>query len=260
AELDLARPGTLAAAVRALAPRLVVNAGAYTAVDAAESDAETARRVNVEAPGVLAAEAARLDAPIVHFSTDFVFDGARGEPYAEGDETAPLGVYGRTKRDGERAVAEAGGAHLVLRTSWVYGMRGRNFLLTVLRLAAERGEVRVVDDQRGAPTWSRMAAEGTAAVLARCAVPGGFALPEGRGGVYHLSAAGETTWCGFARRLLALSPDPAARAAQVVPIATAEYPTPARRPGYSVLSGRRLRAHFGVALPPWEEQLALCMA
>jgi len=261
AELDLAEPDALRAAVRRIRPRLVVNAGAYTAVDAAEGDAERAALVNHTAPGVLAEAAAEAGALMVHYSTDYVFDGSGTRPYREDDEPSPLGVYGRTKLAGERAVAAAGGAHLVFRTSWVYGGRGRNFLLTVLRLAREREELRIVADQRGAPTWSRMVAQGTAAAVAGLRRGGGFVLPDGAEGVYHMTAAGETTWHGFAEAALRLDPDRAGhRASRVAPISSAEYPTPARRPAYSVLDNGRLARVLGVALPEWEEQLRLCLA
>jgi dTDP-4-dehydrorhamnose reductase len=258
-EMDLARPESLRPVVRDLRPALVVNAGAFTAVDAAEADGETARRVNALAPAVLGEEARSLGALMVHFSTDYVFDGSAAAPYRENDPAGPLGVYGATKLEGERAVAAAGGEHLVLRTAWVYGLRGRNFLRTMLRLAGERDELRVVDDQHGSPTWSRMLAEATAAVLARCASDGGFRLPAGTGGVYHAAAAGETTWCGFARAIVEGTAEGRGRAVEVVPIATADYPTPARRPERSTLDCARLARDFGVALPPWREQLRLCL-
>ncbi len=261
AELNLLHPDGVRAAFRALAPAAVVNAAAYTAVDRAEAEPEAAEAVNATAPGVLAREAARAGALMVHLSTDYVFDGTATSPYAEDAATAPLGVYGRTKLAGERAVAQAGGPHLVFRTSWVYGLRGANFLRTMLRLAREREELRVVDDQRGAPTWSRMVAQGIAAVLAGARGEAGFAVPPEHWGVHHLAAAGETTWHGFARALLERDP---ARAEQrcraVTPISTAEYPTPARRPAYSVLGCERAARAFGVALPDWRAQLDLCLA
>jgi dTDP-4-dehydrorhamnose reductase len=209
---------------------------------------------------VLAEEAARAGVPLVHFSTDYVFDGSKASPYTEDDPTAPLGVYGRTKREGEEAVAAAGGAHLVLRTSWVYGTRGHNFLRTMLRLAHEREELRVVADQVGAPTWSRMLAEATAAIVAPLRAGGGWEIPDGQSGTYHLAARGETSWHGFAEAILALDPDRAGqRARRVVPIATEEYPAPAPRPRYSVLDSGRAGRAFGVALPEWREQLRLCL-
>lgn len=260
AVLDLGDEGSIRRAFRDAAPALVVNAGAHTAVDRAEGEPELARALNATAPGILAEEAARAGVPLVHFSTDYVFDGSRGAPYTEDDPTAPLGVYGRTKREGEEAVAAAGGAHLVLRTSWVYGTRGHNFLRTMLRLARERDELRVVADQVGAPTWSRMLAEATAAIVAPFRAGSGWEIPAEVSGIYHLTARGETSWHGFAEAILALDPGRAEqRARRVVPIATAEYPTPAPRPPYSVLSTAKAERVFGVALPEWREQLELCM-
>lgn len=260
ASLDLANPRSIRDVIREVAPALVVNAGAYTAVDRAETEPERARAINGVAPRVLAEQAARLAAPIVHFSTDYVFDGTKGVPYVEDDATCPVSVYGRTKREGEEAIVSAGGAHLVFRTSWVYGMRGNNFLRTMLRLARERDELRVVDDQVGAPTWSRMLAEATACIVAGLRTPRGFEVPRVACGIYHLSAAGTTSWCGFARAILAADPRRAEQRCQrLVPIATEEYPVPAQRPRYSVLDGGRVARTFGVALPDWQRQLALCM-
>lgn len=254
--LPLDDPAALRDAVRALAPDVIVNAGAYTAVDRAEQEPELAGRVNAAAPEVLAREAARTGGLLVHYSTDYVFDGGGRAPYAESDPCRPLGVYGRTKHAGEQAVQASGARHLVLRTSWVYGMRGGNFLRTILRLAREREELRIVDDQVGAPTWSRMLAEGTAAILARVAAAGG----DGPWGVYHLAAGGETSWHGFARAIVELDPARHEQACRrVLPIPTREYPTPAARPAYSVLDGSRAAAAFGVRLPHWREQLVMAM-
>jgi dTDP-4-dehydrorhamnose reductase len=222
---------------------------------------DAARAVNVHAPEVLAGEAARGRALMVHFSTDYVFDGRMGIPYAEGDVPTPLNAYGRSKLEGEEAVAAAGGAHLVFRTSWVYGLRGRNFLRTIQRLAGERDVLRVVDDQVGAPTWSRMIADAVAVVLGRLAALGrGFAGEGGPWGTYHLSAGGETTWHGFAEAILSSLPGLAAPAPRIVPVSTAEYGAAAVRPRYSVLDCRRAAATFGVRLPDWREQLALVVA
>lgn len=251
--LDLADADRIRALVREAKPAVIVNPAAYTAVDKAESEPELALAINGTAPGILAEEAKRLGALLVHYSTDYVFDGAQAEPYAEDAPTAPLGVYGKSKLAGERAVQAAGCRHLIFRTCWVYGLRGHNFLRTMLRLAGERDELRVVADQHGAPTWSRQIAEATALALARHA---------GQQGIYHLAAAGATTWHGFASALLA-----AAHARGMIPrlpavqaIMTAEYPTPARRPAHSLLAGTRLAADFGLALPTWETQLQLCLA
>jgi len=243
--LDLADAGALRARVRAARPDVIVNAAAYTAVDRAESEPAAAFAVNAAAPGVLAEEAKRLGAILVHYSTDYVFDGQKAAPYVEDDPPRPLGVYGRSKLDGERAIRASGCRHLILRTSWVYAGRGRNFLLTMLRLAAERPELRVVDDQRGAPTWARDIAVATARLLAD--------PPEG---LFHLTASGATTWYGFACAIL----QGAGLATPVRPIASSEYPTPARRPANSVLDSGRLRAAAGIVMPAWEEGLAGCLA
>ncbi len=261
AEADLTDADAIRAAVRAARPALVVNAAAHTAVDAAERERDTAFRVNADAPGVLAEEAARLGAPIVHYSTDYVFDGAKRTPYVEDDAVAPQGAYGESKLAGERAVAAANPAHLVLRTSWVYASRGRNFLLTMLRLAHEREELRVVADQHGVPTPARLLADVTAAVLARAATADGFVLPPALAGTYHVAARGATTWHGFAEAIVALDPRRAAqRCRAVVPIATADFPTPARRPAYSVLDPSRLERAFALRMPEWRAQLELVMA
>ncbi len=255
AALDLADPAAIRDACRSLAPGLIVNAAAYTAVDRAETEPGLAEAVNGRAPGILAAEARRLDAVLVHYSTDYVFDGASRRPYREEDPAAPLNAYGRSKLSGERAIAGSGCKHLVFRTSWVYGPRGRNFLATMLALAAVREEVRVVDDQRGAPTSSLFLAEATARAL-RAIPAAGVAS-----GIYHLSAAGETTWAGFARAIFArAAARPGFRAPRVVPIPSSEYPTPARRPRYSVLSHRKFAAAFGFAPGSWEAQLDACFA
>lgn len=256
-ELNLADAEAIRQAVREVGPDLIVNAAAYTAVDKAEEERERAFAVNGVAPGVLAEEAKRLGAAIVHYSTDYVFDGGKGAPYEEIDAPHPRSVYGESKLAGEKAVAASGAAHLILRTSWVYGLRGKNFLRTIQRLAAEREELRVVDDQVGAPTWSRAIAEATAAVLAQClhkdSVSG---LLHDRGGLYHLSCAGQTSWFGFASAIVAGLPKPP----RMTPIATAEYPLPAPRPAYSVLANAKLARAFGVALPEWSAALRLCLA
>ena len=241
AQLDLADTPRLIAAVRAMQPDAIVNAAAYTAVDKAETEREAAFAVNAMAPRVLAQEARRAGALLVHYSTDYVFDGGKATPYLEHDPTGPVSVYGESKLAGEQAIAASGCRHLILRTSWVYGPRGRNFLLTMLRLARERPELRVVDDQVGAPTSSLEIARATATLLAKGAL-----------GLYHMTAAGETSWCGFARAILAR----AGLATPVVAIRTADYPTPAKRPRNSRLDCSRLRADHGVALAPWEDALA----
>jgi dTDP-4-dehydrorhamnose reductase len=250
AKLDLADPDSIVAAVRGARPALIVNAAAYTAVDRAEKERELAYAVNARAPGILAEEAKRIGAVLIHYSTDYVFDGAAKTPYDEGAPTAPLNVYGASKLEGEQAIGESGARAVVLRTSWVYGSRGTNFLLTMRRLAAEREELRVVDDQTGVPNWSRVLAEATSAIVA--AGPG--ELGE-RSGVYHLSSGGSATWFEFARAIIGEVPRP-----RVVPIPTSEYPTPARRPAYGVLATARFEKTFGFALPHWREALERCVA
>jgi dTDP-4-dehydrorhamnose reductase len=262
ATLDLASPDALRAFVRAERPQLIVNAAAYTAVDRAESEPEAARAVNALAPAVLAEEARRLGALLVHYSTDYVFDGTRSTPYVEDDAAHPLGAYGRTKLEGEQAIAASGCRHLVLRTSWVYAPRGKNFLLTMLQLAGTREEVRVVDDQVGAPTSSLQLARATLAILAGGA-PGplpaaGLEHAAACSGLYHATAAGAVSWHGFAaaifERWTALSPQPF-RAPRLVAIASRDYPTPTARPANSRLDCSRLAGTFGVRMEPWEEGL-----
>ena len=255
-QLDLTNPSDLVAQLRQRRPALVVNPAAYTAVDRAEQEESLALAINAQAPGVLAEECGRLGIPLVHYSTDYVFDGSSQTPYREGDPPCPLGAYGRTKLAGEQAVAAGNGQWLVLRTAWVYGRRGRNFLLTMERLAKERDTLRVVDDQRGAPTWSRLIAEATAAILARCRTSQGrFAIAD-YNGLYHLTASGETSWYGFAQAIFELGSSPRP---QIIPITTADYPTTAARPSYSVLDNQRLYQTFGLILPDWRESLALAM-
>jgi dTDP-4-dehydrorhamnose reductase len=251
-KLDLADPDRLRAALRDIKPALIVNPAAYTAVDQAESEPELAQAINGAAPGLLAEEAKRLGALLVHYSTDYVFDGAKSAPYTEDDPTAPLGAYGRSKRAGEQAIAASGCRHLIFRTCWVYGARGRNFLRTMLRLARERDELSVVDDQHGAPTWSRLIAETTALALARHA---------GQQGIYHLAAAGATSWHGFATAIVAEARARGIldRATPVRRITSADFPTPVRRPANSRLDCGRLHADFGLRPPDWETQLRLCL-
>ena len=255
--LDLSQPDRLRETVRAIAPEAIVNAAAYTAVDRAESEPELAQAINAIAPGILAEEAQRLDAVLVHYSTDYVFDGTKADPYVESDPTNPLSVYGRTKLAGERAIGASGCRHVTLRTSWVYGTRGNNFLLTMLRLARERRQLRVVDDQVGAPTWSREIAQATAALLARPEL-----AARGADGLYHLTASGATSWYGFARAIFdsremaRIGVEPPA----VEAIPTSAYPTPARRPANSRLDCARVNDRAGIRLATWEAALAQCLA
>ena len=254
ARMDLSDLDQVRDVVRAVRPGLIVNPAAYTAVDKAESEPELAHRVNAEAPAVMAAEARLLGAAMVHYSTDYVFDGSKQGAYVETDPTNPINVYGRSKLAGEQAIAAAGIPHLILRTSWVYGMRGKNFLLTMLRLARERDELRVVADQHGAPTWSRTIADTTAMLLAqaRC---GGAQWWESNSGIYHLSAQGQTTWHGFTEAIVAA----AALECSILPITSAEYPVPARRPVNSVMSSAKLMRDLS-SLPDWHHALKLCLA
>lgn len=263
ADCDLDDPDGAAAAVRAAAPAIVVNAAAYTAVDRAEQDAAACERANAAAPGRMAAAAAAVGAPFVHYSTDYVFDGSKDGAYVEDDVPNPMGVYGRTKLDGERQVVAANPAAVVFRTSWVYGARGQNFARTMLRLARERDELRVVADQIGAPTWARSIAAATAQVVGAAlrATEGAGAWLGARAGVYHLTASGATSWHGFAEAVLAADPARAEhRAQRVVPIATADFPTPARRPANSRLDCTRAVERLGVRIPDWREQVALALA
>jgi len=252
-DLDLTDLDALAARIRQLRPRAIINAAAYTAVDKAESEPVLAHVLNAAAPAAMATAAKACGALLVHFSTDYVFDGSARAPYDEQAPTAPLGVYGRTKLAGEEAVRTSGCDHLILRTAWLYSNHGHNFLKTMLRLSSERTELRVVADQFGCPTYARPVAEATAAMLQQL-----FSAPsaDGRRGTFHLVCGGQTSWHGFAEKIMAL----AGRSVRVTPITTAEYPTPARRPQWSVLSGEKLAQHYGLRLPPWEEALRQCLA
>lgn len=253
--MDLANPDSIRNAIRTIRPNLIVNAAAYTAVDKAESEPELAMAINGIAPGIMAEEAKLIGAAMVHYSTDYVFDGAKTSPYTEDDIPNPISVYGKTKLVGEQAVQAAGIPHLIFRTSWVYGLRGRNFLLTILRLAKERDELKIVDDQIGAPTWSRMIAEATGQVLSQCSIP-----LATRSGIYNLAAAGQTSWHGFTQAILdCMSSQGANPPPNLTPIATSEYQLPAPRPQYSVLSSAKLSQTFRLALPAWDASLVLCM-
>jgi dTDP-4-dehydrorhamnose reductase len=254
-QLNLSHPDQIRECVREIKPDLIVNAAAYTAVDRAEEEIELARAVNAEAPGILSEEAKRINAVIVHYSTDYVFDGTKASPYTEDDTPNPLNEYGRTKLAGEQAIKAAGAQHIILRTSWVYGMRGKNFLLTILRLARERKEIKIVDDQTGAPTWSRSIAEATTQILSE----GKSSLLD-KNGVYHMTASGSTTWYSFAKAILELDANSEEQVCkQLIPITTAEYPALARRPVYSVLSNEKTRNTFGAVLPEWEQGLKMAM-
>jgi dTDP-4-dehydrorhamnose reductase len=251
-ELDLCNGDSIRDWVRKTGPQLVINAAAYTAVDKAETEPERALKINGLAPGILAEEAKKAGALMVHYSTDYIFDGTKTEPYVESDAPNPLGAYGRSKLAGDEAVRAAGGAHLLFRLCWVYGARGQNFMLTMMRLAREREKLRVVSDQVGCPTWSRLIAETTALALKQVLAArdlGAFS------GSYHLAASGHTSWQGFAEAIVSAMPEEGKKCRAVEPIATSEYPLPARRPAYSVLSCEKLRRTFGLQLPAWQESL-----
>lgn len=252
--MDLADLDQVRDVIRRVQPGLIVNPAAYTAVDKAETEPDLAMRINGLAPGVMAEEAAKLGAAVVHYSTDYVFDGTKQEPYTEADQPCPLNVYGRTKLAGEQAITASGVPHLIFRTSWVYGMRGKNFLLTIMKLAAERDELRIVADQHGAPTWCRTLADTTACILAQAkGASDSAAWWRENSGLYHLTAQGATTWHGFADALL----EQAEKKPRLVPISSSEYPVPAARPGNSRLSCAVLMEKFG-HLPHWRDALALC--
>jgi len=256
--LDLSNPDQIRAVVRDLKPVLIVNPAAYTAVDKAEQEPELAMRINGEAPGLLAEEAKRLGAALIHYSTDYVFDGEKQDAYLESDLTNPQNAYGRTKLAGEQAIAATGANHLVLRTSWVYGTRGKNFLLTMLRLGAERPELKVVADQFGAPTWCNTIATLTAHIAAQSFAAQNYASWwHERSGVYHLCAGDSTSWHGFASAIFELADLPNRPSA--LPIPAAEYPTPARRPSNSRMSNEKLAQVFGLTAPHWRDALKLCL-
>ncbi|HEV2522475.1 MAG TPA: dTDP-4-dehydrorhamnose reductase [Candidatus Acidoferrales bacterium] len=269
-QLDLSRPEEIRSMFRALCPALIINAAAYTAVDKAESEQALARAINAEAPAVMAQEAKKIGARLIHYSTDYVFDGTKTDPYDEEDPTNPQNVYGRTKLEGELAIQNSDVPYQIFRTAWVYATQGRNFLLTILRLATQREELRIVRDQFGAPTSSRAIAEATTNVLSQIREQeNGSFSPANLNGIYHLTAAGKTTWFDFAEAILeraraieTSTPWLAAAtnnlpliARHIIPIHTSEYPTPARRPAYSVLSNERLARAFSVRLPDWRTQL-----
>ena len=261
AELDLTDFRAIREAVREIKPQLIVNAAAYTAVDRAETEPDVARAVNGTAPGVLAEEGRRVDAALVHVSTDYVFDGRKRSPYTEDDAPHPINVYGRSKLEGEQAVQAVGGAYLILRTSWLYGLRGKSFLLTILRRAEEAKALRVVDDQIGSPTWVGFLAEAVAQILSSSADPRGWIGPERAGatGIVHCAATGQTSWYGFARAIVESASDLGGRVGALAPITSAEYPSGVARPAYSALSTERLGSRYGICPPSWTDQLAVCL-
>jgi len=251
--LDLTRPENLAGVITEVSPDLLINASAYTAVDKAEGEWELAQRINADAVGEMGRLAVHKEIPVIHFSTDFVFSGEADRPYREDDAAGPLNVYGETKLAGEQALAQSGANHLIFRTSWVYGVRGSNFLLTMRRLLQEREQLQVVNDQIGAPTWSRMLAEATAQVAGRV-LYAGLDL-QALSGVYHMTAAGSTSWYDFACAIM----EGSGLKCRLTPIPTSGYPTPAKRPAYSVLDNGRLLQTFGLALPDWRTCLVQCL-
>jgi dTDP-4-dehydrorhamnose reductase len=261
AQMDLANKVSLRETIRAVRPRWIVNPAAYTAVDKAESEPELAFAINAEAVKVIGQEAKEIGAVVIHFSTDYVFDGTGTEPYRETDSTSPTSVYGATKLAGEKALAETGACHIIFRTSWVYAAQGKNFLRTILKLARERETLRVVADQVGAPTWSRDLAKMTAASIGQCEAVSQSgdlaAVMADIGGIYHAAGAGETTWFGFAAKALQLQREihPAVRFAKIEAITAAEYPTPARRPLNSRMNCDKLFARFGWKMMDWQESL-----
>jgi dTDP-4-dehydrorhamnose reductase len=255
--MDLSDPQRIRDVIQTERPDVVVNAAAYTAVDRAEVEREATFKINATAPRVMAEALRASGGALVQFSTDYVFDGAKAGPYFENDRPNPLSAYGRSKLEGELAVQASGVPHLILRTSWVYGKRGRNFLITMLSLFEEKPELRIVDDQIGAPTWSRWIARGTAEVLAKCLVGGAFR--EELGGTYHLTAAGSTSWYGFASAIYELHYGiGSARGPRLLPIPTSGYPVRAQRPANSVLSTDALQRVFGVQPPDWHDLLNQC--
>jgi len=262
-ELDLARTEEIRRMLRQIRPDVVVNAAAYTAVDKAESEPELARLVNAIAPQVLAEELRSSGGLLIHYSSDYIFDGMQQRPYVEDDAPAPLSAYGLSKLEGERAIQAAGCAHFIFRTSWVYGDRGKNFLLTMLKLFEEREELRIVDDQIGAPTWCRWLAESTAQVLAQ-SLGGPKSVEPARAensGIYHMTAGGKTSWFGFASAILDSWPQKAGtKRPKLIAIPSAAYPLPAKRPANSELSNAKLQARFGITQPPWDSLLRQCVA
>ena len=259
-QADLADLTALRAAIQQHKPDVIVNPAAYTAVDKAETETALAYLINAEAPGVLAEEAAKTGALLVHYSTDYVFDGTKASPYTEADSTNPINVYGQSKLAGEQAIQSVAGDYLILRTSWVYASRGNNFLKTILRLAAEREELKIVADQIGSPTWARLIAETTAHVVRQ-------ALRERQSGsfnsdVYHLTSSGETSWHGFAQKIVELVREQGKlelKNRKISPIPTSDYPLPAKRPANSRLSNDSLEQQFGLVMPSWDNALRLCM-
>ena len=255
--LDLTDLSSIRQVIRNASPNIIINAAAYTAVDKAENDEELAHRINAEAPGVLAEEVKRLGALFVHYSTDYVFDGSSNKGYAENDDTRPINMYGLTKLAGEEAVKAECGNYLIFRTSWVYGVRGKNFLLTMLKFGIEKDFMKVVDDQFGAPTWSRSIAQNTANAIS---LSGSGMKDQCTSGIYHMTSSGSTSWHGFAEEIFrhaALKFSyPSVR---LIPIPSNEYPVPTQRPKFSALSNLKLEKTFNIKMPDWKTALHQCM-
>jgi dTDP-4-dehydrorhamnose reductase len=260
-DCDLSDAENVTSLLDAVRPEVIVNTAAFTAVDLAESQEDLAFRINAEAPAAMARWARSNGAAMLHYSTDYVFDGRTTKPWRESERIGPLSAYGRSKAAGETAILDSGAPAIILRTSWVYANRGQNFVRTMLRLAREREEIKVVNDQLGAPTWARSVAEATAQILARAgrdadSVRRNF---EERGGIFHLTASGATTWYEFAKRVFDGVADSQRRLKRLVPIATTEYSTPAQRPMYSLLDNSRVGEIWGIRMPQWEQALNLCL-
>jgi len=274
-ELDLSNSKDIRDAIRRFHPHIIINAAAYTAVDRAESEQAAARIVNADAPTVMAEEAKAIGAALIHYSTDYVFDGSKRSPYREDDPPCPISVYGESKLAGEQGIQNVGGAYLIFRTEWVYALRGKNFLCTIARLASQQEQLRIVADQRGAPTWSREIAIATAKIVSKeWRRSNGVSPFAACSGIYHMTASGQASWYEFATAIVdearRIPPDSVwlkettsgrpLVVQRIVPIATADYPTPARRPSYSVLSNARLEKTFDVRLPDWRLQLHSAVA
>lgn len=260
-EMDLSDPNQILYTLRQVKPELIINAGAYTAVDKAESEPELARAINCVAPEILAKEAKKMGATLIHYSTDYTYSGEiRNKPYIESDLSSPINVYGKTKLDGDKAIELSGASYLIFRTSWIYGSKSKNFLRTILRLAKEKTVLRVVDDQIGTPTWCQSIADATGKIIMQLNDKNDGSLSEKVykvSGIYHMTCEGETNWHMFARAILELTrPDPMP---QVIAIPSTQYPTLATRPAYSVLSNSKLHNTFGVQLPHWADALKSCL-
>mgnify|MGYP001191278000 FL=1 len=257
-ELDLSMPETLGAIIQDIRPDIIINAAAYTAVDKAESEPDLAMTVNGISPGVIAREAKKIGAGMIHYSTDYVFDGKATSPYKEESPTYPLNIYGKSKLAGEQAVIQVGIPHIIIRTSWVYSLRGSNFLLTIKKLAQTRKQIKVIDDQTGAPTWAGSIAEGTKRILEKSLTKSTKAKKLFiSSGVFHMSCSGKTNWFGFANKILEFSG--LSKNIELVPISTTEYTTPAVRPRYSQLSNKKLKQVFNQEMPQWQDALKQCL-